>query len=299
MKLKKIKFKFVFAITFIVIILILISMEINNDIYGEEQSHLDSNGNTNDKYQEEWEFYFTKVDDKLAVISVDLGLGKIAPIADKPNVVWVSLKMNKPNEEGLSSEDENGILIEIESELHEKIKSTHNASYAGRLTSDGYMDFYFYLGDTLLYDKTISDVMISFPNYSYEYGTNEDKEWSGYFDFLYPLPQQLESIANKKVIEQLIKHGDDLTSSREVFHWIYFKSESDIDLYLDKIKNDNFTVESKNMIESSDEYKYSLVIKRVDKVDLMSVDEYVFYLRRIAEEVGGFYDGWETSIENE
>ncbi|MBE2256068.1 MAG: DUF695 domain-containing protein [Ignavibacteria bacterium] len=297
MKSKKIKFKFVFAITLVVIILI--SMETNNNIFGEEQSHLDSNGNTNDKYQEEWEFYFTKVDDKLGVISVDLGLGKIASIADKPNVVWISLKMNNPNEEGLSSEDENGILIEIESELQEKIKSKHYASYVGRLTSAGYMDFYFYIGDTLLYDKTISDVMITFPNYSYEYGTKEDKEWSGYFDFLYPLPQQLESIANKKVIEQLIKHGDDLTSSREVFHWIFFKSESDIDLFLDKIKNDNFTVESKNMLESSDEYKYSLVIKRVDKVDLMSVDEYVFYLRHIADEAGGFYDGWETSIENE
>src|SRR5690606_35277255 len=60
-------------------------------------------------YQEEWEFYFSNVNDKLGSLFVDLGLHKVAPMTDKPNVVWISIKMNNPREDGLSSQEESGI----------------------------------------------------------------------------------------------------------------------------------------------------------------------------------------------
>lgn len=251
------------------------------------------------EHQEQWEFYFSNVNDKLGSLLVDLGLHKVAPIADKPNVVWVSIKMNKPREDGLSSQEESVLLGEIEDALVDKIVSKHNAIYAGRLTSAGDRDLYFYFGDTTLYDKTISEVMIAYPRYEFDFGSKEDKEWGGYFDFLYPLPQQFQSIQNRRVIEQLEKEGDKLTQEREVFHWIYFKSDSDREKFLEKIKNDNFSIVSKDSDESWGEFAYRLEIKRIDKVDQNSVDEYVIYLWKLADEIGGEYDGWETSIEKD
>lgn len=251
------------------------------------------------EHQEQWEFYFSNVNDKLGSLLVDLGLHKVAPIADKPNVVWVSIKMNKPREDGLSSQEESVLLGEIEDALVDKIVSKHNANYAGRLTSAGDRDLYFYFGDTTLYDKTISEVMIAYPRYEFDFGSKEDKEWGGYFDFLYPLPQQFQSIQNRRVIEQLEKEGDKLTQEREVFHWIYFKSDSDREKFLEKIKNDNFSIVSKDSDKSWGEFAYRLEIKRIDKVDQNSVDEYVIYLWKLADEIGGEYDGWETSIEKD
>jgi uncharacterized protein (TIGR01619 family) len=248
-------------------------------------------------HQEEWEFYFSNVDNKLGSLFVDLGLHKIAPIADKPNLVWISIKMNNPREDGLSSQEESEMLFKIEDILVEKITSKHNSIFVGRLTSAGNRDLYFYFSDATLYDKTIPDIMVTFPKYQYDFGIKEDKEWSAYFNFLYPLPQQMQSIQNRRVIEQLKKNGDSLTKEREVFHWIYFKTEEDREKYLDKIKNDNFTVVNKSSDKSSGEYCYRLEIKRIDKVDLNSVDEYVIYLWRLANETNGEYDGWETSIE--
>lgn len=250
-------------------------------------------------HQEEWEFYFSNVNDKLGSLFVDLGLHKVAPIADKPNVVWVSIKMNNPREDGLSSQEESGLLGDIEDALVEKIVSKHNAIYVGRLTSAGDRDLYFYFGDTTLYDKTISEVMVAYPKYQFDFGSKEDKEWGGYFDFLYPLPQQFQSIQNRRVIEQLEKGGDKLTKEREVFHWIYFKSDSDREKFLEKIKNDNFSIVDKGSDKSWGELSYNLQIKRVDKVDQNSVDEYVIYLWKLANEIGGEYDGWETSIEKD
>ncbi|MCL2132103.1 MAG: ribonuclease E inhibitor RraB [Lentimicrobiaceae bacterium] len=124
---------------------------------------------------------------------------------------------------------------------------------------------------------------------------NTIKKWGSYFNSLFPSPQQSQSIANRRVIDQLKKHGDSLTKEREVFHWIYFKTEKDRESYLDKIKNDNFTVVNKQ--KGKGKYRYGLEIKRVDKVDLDSVDKYVIYLWRLANETNGDYDGWETSVE--
>lgn len=248
-------------------------------------------------HQEEWEFYFSNMNDKLGSIFVDLGLHKVAPIADKPNVIWVSIKMNNPREDGLSSQEESGLLGDIEDALAEKIVSKHNAIYVGRLTSAGDRDLYFYFGDTTLYDKTISEVMVAYPKYQFDFGSKEDKEWVGYFDFLYPLPQQFQSIQNRRVIEQLEKGGDKLTKEREVFHWIYFKSDSDRENFLEKIKNDNFSVVDKGSDKSWGEFPYGLQIKRVDKVDQNSIDKSVIYLWQLANELNAEYDGWETSIE--
>lgn len=250
-------------------------------------------------HQEEWEFYFSNVDDKLGSIFVDLGLHKIAPIIDKPNVVWISIKMNNPREDGLSSQEESGLLGDIEDALVDKITSKHNSIYVGRLTSAGDRNLYFYLGDTTLYDKSISDVMVAYPKYQFDFGTKVDKEWDGYFNFLYPTPQQFQCIQNRRVIDQLEKGGDKLIKSREVFHWIYFKSNIDREKFLEKIKNDNFTIVDKGSDNTWGEFAYRLEIKRIDKVDINSVNEYVIYLWKLAIEMNGEYDGWETSIEKE
>lgn len=291
--------KIIIGTTILALTTISISMGLFDKLFGKTNSEKPATTQPKVGHQEEWEFYFSNVNDKLGSIFVDLGLQKVAPLTDKPNVVWVSIKMNNPREDGLSSQEESAILGEIEDALVDKITSKHNSIYVGRLTSAGDRDLYFYFGDTTLYDKTFSEVMVAYPKYQFDFGTKEDKEWGGYFDFLYPLPQQFQSIQNRRVIDQLEKGGDNLTKSREVFHWIYFKSESDREKFLERIKNDNFIIVNKGSDKSWGEFAYSLQIKRVDKVDQNSVDEYVIYLWELANEIGGDYDGWETSIEKD
>jgi len=293
------KQKIIIGTIILSITIIAFSMGLFDKLFGKKNSEKQTTTQPKSGHQQEWEFYFSNVNDTLGSIFVDLGLRKVAPLTDKPNVVWVSIKMNNPREDGLSSQEESAILGEIEDALVRKVTSRHNSIYVGRLTSAGNRELYFYFGETTLYDKTISDVMVAYPEYQYDFGAKEDREWGGYFDFLYPLPQQFQSIQNRRVIDQLEKGGDKLTKSRDVFHWIYFKTDSDREKFIEKIKNDNFTIVDKGNNKSLGEFSYSLQIKRVDKVDQSSVDEYVIYLWEIAYEIGGDYDGWETSIEKD
>jgi uncharacterized protein (TIGR01619 family) len=248
-------------------------------------------------HEEDWDFYFCNVEDIIGSFFVDLGLKQIAAQNDKPNLVWVSLKMNNPKPDGLSSEEEFDRLSAIEDRLQEFLSNKHKTLYAGRLTTNGYRNYYFYLGDPILHDKTISEALVAYPDYSYDFGMNEDENWKTYFEFLYPDPRQYQSIQNRKVVDNLEKGGDPLTKARPVDHWIYFKTENDRNTFLSKIKDLNFSIVDQRKINSRDGHPYSLQISRIDLVDYNSVDDYTLLLWELATESDGDYDGWETSIE--
>ncbi len=246
------------------------------------------------EYQEDWGVYFDNVDNKVSSIVVNLGLYKVAPMKDKPNVAWVSIKINNFSSEGFPIEEEMFELDEIEQKLGDLIPAKHNAIYIGHLISDGRRDVYFYFGKTVLCDKTVSEIMAAYPKYKFQYGSKEDKEWNGYLTFLYPNPQQLQSIKNSRVIDILEKHGDKLTKARAVDHWIYFKTQKDREKFLSKIIGMNFEVVEKSYDNSNEDFPFGLQITRNDKVDSQSVNEYTYILWQFAQEYNGDYDGWET-----
>lgn len=252
------------------------------------------------KYKEEWDFYFSNVDDKPGSFYLDMGLNQIAPVDKMPLFFYVSLKMNDPREQdGLSSDREYDTLIQIEDSLVGSLKDKHHIIYVGRLTSNGTRDFYFYTSDTVLIEKTISESLVRFPNYEYDFALKDDKDWRYYLEFIYPNPRQLQSILNRRVIDNLEKNGDRLTQPREVNHWIFFKTTEEREKYIEKVKEKGFKIEDIGHEDRSKEFKYKLRISRVDNVKHGDVDDYVLYLCELADELGGDYDGWETSVEVE
>jgi hypothetical protein len=98
------KKKIIIGTTILALTITAFSMGLFGELFGKTNSEKPTTtSQPTVGHQEEWEFYFSNVNDKLGSLFVDLGLHKVAPIADKPNVVWVSIKMNKPREDGLSS----------------------------------------------------------------------------------------------------------------------------------------------------------------------------------------------------
>lgn len=249
-------------------------------------------------YQPDWTFYFSNVNNKLSSIATDLNLINIGPVNGQDNVVYVSIKMPNPREDGLSSNEDADDLWKIEDEIIKSFESNKlNYTFAGRLTSDGFRDFYFFGENTILMEKQVSSTMTAFPKYEFDFGHKLDKEWSGYFDFLYPLPRQMQVIQNRRVLEQLEKGGDDLTKAREVFHWIYFKTQNELDQFEIFTDSLGFETKNKDKTEQPNAYKFVIFISRVDKVGYDEIDEYTLGLWEKAQELNGEYDGWETSIE--
>lgn len=251
------------------------------------------------QYQEDWANYLTNVDGVIASIVVDLGIRKIAPVEDKPNVAWVSLKVNNPKPDGFPDASEMVELGKIEEALVLAVTSKLNAINVGHLNSDGRRDVYFYIGDTSSFKSTVSESMSAFPNHQVRFDWKEDENREGYFDFLYPRPRQIQSIENRKVISILEENGDKLTKERPVEHWINFKTETGREKFISKISGKKFEVVNKTYDETNPALPFGLQISRIDKVDHGSVDEYTIFLWETAGECEGDYDGWETMVEKD
>ena len=246
-------------------------------------------------HKEEWGFYFCWVDNRPGSIYLDLGLKEIAPIKGKGNIFWVSIPMNDLREDGMSSQEESSKLWEIEDLLVKGMTDNHDVIFAGRLTNNGTRDFYFYFGEEILIDRTVSEVMIKFPNYEYNFGIKENDNWESYFNFLYPAPRDYQSIMNRRVLEQLEKNGDALTEARLVDHWIYFNSEIDRERFGVEVLMRNFQIKDESIGENV-EYQYKLVISREDKVGWNEIDEYTIGLWELANEFNGDYGGWGSPV---
>ena len=61
-----------------------------------------------------WEIYVTYVDDKPAVILVDIGVASIVPLPAQPVLVWLWVHVLKPDDEGFPTEEEDMRLNEVE-----------------------------------------------------------------------------------------------------------------------------------------------------------------------------------------
>ena len=106
--------------------------------------------------------------------------------------------------------------------------------------------------------------------------------------------EQKRITEDEHVVEYLKRNGDKLVKPREVFHWLYFKTELEADNFIKETENKNFIFVSKQKVE--DNYPIQVELKRIDKVDIKSVNEYSLYLLEVAEKYNGEYDGWETRV---
>jgi regulator of RNase E activity RraB len=247
-----------------------------------------------------WDFYFARVNGELASLFVDLGIRNRVPDQQRPWLLWVWVKFEKPWDDGLSSDEEAPRLFEIEDTLTKRVRETTAAELVGRITTAGRREFYFYGPRPDGFREAATDVFKDFPAYSFQLGDKEDPAWSQYLDVLYPTARMRQQIDNRRVIEALEKQGDPLTAPRPVSHWAYFPSAQKRTEFVTRVKPKGFKVtdESEND-DPAAKYRYGVTLERTDRVDWQSINEVTLELFDLAQELGGEYDGWETTVEKD
>jgi len=247
-----------------------------------------------------WDFYFANVNDVIASLFVDLGIRNSVPDAKRPWLLWVWVYFRQPREDGLSSSEEAPILYQIEDALTKAVKEMTEAELVGRITTAGHRGFYFYGPRPDHFEEAVASGLMSFSAYQFDSGKKPDPEWSHYLNVLYPTPEQYERIKNLHVVEVLEKDGDSLKAPRPVSHWAYFKSAEDRAEFIRKAVSCGFTITDESESgEPECEHPYGVTLERIDRVDWNSINKVTLDLFRLAHDIGGEYDGWETSVEKD
>lgn len=242
---------------------------------------------------DDWDFYFCRVEDRPASIFLDLGVAT-APIESLPVMGYVRVRMRAPREDGLSGQLEFEALTTLEEAL-ERLQLDSAVAYVGRNTSDGYRDFYFYLGAAEHWPQRVADVMHGFPEYEFESGTRNDPEWTTYFDFLHPSDEDRERIQNRRTCDVLEKQRDHLDCERPIDHWAYFPDRRSRDAFTAEAKTLGYRIEQ--LIEpEGGAHSYGVRLSSVGRPSLHEIDDLTLPLFRAARAHGGKYDGWETQV---
>ncbi|MEO7174532.1 MAG: DUF695 domain-containing protein [Saprospiraceae bacterium] len=243
-------------------------------------------------YNPDWDFYIVQQEDSLSTIAVDLGFSNVAPIKDKQDIAWISLFLINPSNDGLATADESNTLAKIEDQLALEMTQKQGAHYVGRITSDGHQDLFFYLGDPGHFEETVYQLMVSFPDYLFKFGSKEDKDWNGYFKLLYPKPKTLQRIYSRRKFDDLQQSENWYTIPKLMQYQFAFKTEVDRNRFETLIAKDGFQLENQNTVEGL-ELPYCSKIERNEQIDLTHLGDTIDWLIDQSESCHGSFQGWE------
>lgn len=244
--------------------------------------------------EEDWDVYMASYDEGAGATTVRMDLINVAPVKDYSFIIIAGVKYEP---------DENGFPLNPMSELHLiedsliSALSSKEVILAGAFTYQGERLSYFYAKDTLGIRSLLEKKYLShFPNIKYPaLRIEDDKEWGAYLTFLYPNEDIQNYMGDQAVLNQLAAAGDDMTTPRQIDHWVYFATAEDGKEFVKQVKLEGFQVEKINKLEDR-ELPFQLQFFKESKIDLDSVYELTTHLRLLAKKYNGDYDGWETFI---
>ncbi|WP_435921509.1 DUF695 domain-containing protein [Paenibacillus sp. DYY-L-2] len=239
---------------------------------------------------ENWNTYFTYIDDKPASFLLDLEPWSGGGYETFVHLYRLRIILNQPDGNGLTSNQEANVLYELEDSIHDSLGDHY--MFVGRVTTDGRRDFFYYTdsadGSRL---KELAEQNLG--NYRYSIGFIEEEEPGAFYhQFLYPSKSDWHRMMNRQLVDKLEELGDRSEKPRPVQHWIYFNSEESRKLFKEKVQKEGFHIEDQGMQENA----FSLRISRNDAVELHSIGGVTDYLVHAAQQFEGEYDGWETMV---
>ena len=244
---------------------------------------------------DEWEFFPCAMGDDQAFIFFDDGFSRSDLSKVSRTLVKVRLSLKQPTPQELPTNEEFPFLEEIEDQLESAITNTGGV-YVGRVTVAGQRHFHYYAPIDSDRAQSIVDHLSGESGYDLATTVKDDPELKGYFEGLFPSPQERQMIQDAKVVESLKEHGDTFTRIRRIDHWVYFEDAEARALFLSQIPSETYCVEHETEPEEEGE-KFGLKIYHMGIPSLGEVSAHTLALFEKAEELGGEYDGWETSVE--
>ena len=245
--------------------------------------------------QEYWEIYMKNLEGKPASIQFNAGVSmEIEELQyTHPIIGFVKAKLKDPKANGMLSENEEPEILFMEDKLEAAMIKFRIGKYVGRIISDGYITFLYYLQFSYNWPDFVEFALNEHTTYEVSNGHNEDREWNYYKNLLYPTPREWQLIQNHKVCDSLKEQGDTLLVPRAIEHKVYFKDADVKEELSNALEKEGFTI--KEEIVNEDGIK-GLDFYRLDKPFYHDMDALTLELIDITEFYNAQYDGWETSV---
>lgn len=248
---------------------------------------------------EKWDFYPCQVGDHRASIFFDEGIAQEIDRLALPNALKVALAIKDP-QHGLPSNQEADRLFAIEDSIKATIE-TSGGVYLGRITMAGVRFFLALMpeeDDGI--SARLSDIAAA-DGYEIDCTVEADPDKDIYWQDLWPTPDDRQVMEDLKVLGTLQKHGDLHALERPVNHWSYFHDRGSADAYAQWLADNGYadvTVEDLREEPESSPVERPMCVRCIHhgSMHLDDITGHTVALLRKTRDLGGEYDGWETSI---
>jgi hypothetical protein len=244
-----------------------------------------------DDPDDRWDFYFCRVDDGPASITLNLRYADEKPALD--TLYWVSITMRDRGEHDMGTAAEAEELYAMEDRF---IASARAAGFlqVGRLRNNSVWQVTFYgqAGRAKQLGELVREH--GFGNRKLAFDSKPDRDWSYYDEFLYPSAERVQWMQDRDVVSALESHGDVHATPRRVDHWIYLPSKKAREAFIEDVGREGFSVEASVPARRR---THAVRVFRTDPVELEHIHDVVMTLVELAEKHDGEYDGWETFVE--
>lgn len=244
-----------------------------------------------------WENYFTSVNSSAVAVLVDMGIAEEAPRAELGQLVMLRISLLSPDESGLAGKEEHEALDLLEDVLQDGLAELDcETDYVGRITMEGSRVMFYYTSDAPAVEASLRATMEAHPAYQVQLESEADPEWMRYFEMLFPSDRDQQLIGNAHILFNLEQAGDDHEIEREVAHWSYFPTADSRAAFEKAASTLGFqTIDHQDQATGGN--PFSLCVSKVSAVDFGTINVIVLELFDLAEEHGGEYTGWETTVQ--
>ena len=245
--------------------------------------------------QEYWEIYMKNIDGKPASVLFNAGISmdikKIKYIY--PQIAFIKVQLKEPNKHGLISETERDEISFLEDKLEASLIKFRIGKYVGRVFSDGYVTFLYYLQFTYNWQDFLNYALDEHQNYEITSGFQDDSDWNYYYNLLYPNPKEWQIIQNHKACDALKAKGDNLKTPRAIEHKAFFENSTQKEALISQLENNGFKIQEEI---TNDEGIEGIKFYRIDIPFYYNIDDLSLNLIDTLEKYGATYDGWECSV---
>ncbi len=132
-----------------------------------------------------WDSYQCNINDEIASVYLNLDLLNTPVKQHYPLLNWYWIKLKNPRKDGLSSQEEFDSLVTHEDNLMTFLEK-YPIIFAGRITTQGRREFYFYSKDEVVLSTIINPFIGDEAVFQFQTGEEADPEWTLYKNLLYP-----------------------------------------------------------------------------------------------------------------
>ena len=244
---------------------------------------------------EHWEFYPCQMDEHQAFIFYDHGIRDEINGLSLANALKIRVLFHSPTEAGLPTNDEFRQLSALEDLLAQHVGEL-GGIYIGRVTVASARYFHCFVPFTEDTAKRVLRQISGESGYELEFVLKPDPEKKTYWKELFPTPREWQAVQDMKVLDVLKDHGDDPSVTRRIDHWVYFPDPSGRGAFTSWAVENGFMIQKLNDPEDVNS-DYGIQIYQDGRPELQVITATTELLWDKAEELGGRYDGWETSVE--